>query len=1249
MPNMDFRHLYLLGPTRVDHTQNPHVDVGESADHDVPRFRSQRTVALLGYLVAESRSVARGFLATLFWPDEEPSKGLANLSRELHNLAKILPDCLESDRRAVAFVPSASTLIDLYLILELMEQEQWEKAVNLLGGEFLEGIYLDDNLDFERWLFDERERWRVHAEKVLSYMVKEHMGRGRYSDSLIYARRLLRFSPWNEEAHRQVMKLLAWTGQRVAALRQFEMCKQRLWEELGVEPAEETLTLYQQINAHELDIPPKLPAFLTRQPPKRKPERPYFVARERELAQMDSFLDAALDGEGQMIFVTGGPGRGKTTQMEAFARRSMEAHPKLLVASGNCNAYSGVGDPFLPFRDVMAMLTGDVEARWDAGTIARDHAQRLWSALPLVVRTLLVHGPHLIDVLVPGASLLTRVKIADQVTPSYFSQLTKLVNRQEIGSQDVEQSHIFQQVTNVLRGVSMEKPLLLILDDFQWADAASIGLLFHLGQRLIKAASKVLIVCAYRPEEVTIGRSGQRHPLTKVLSELKRAHGDTRIVLGPDMGARNREFVDAILDAEPNRLVESFRSTLYQRTEGHPLFTVELLSTMKDRGELVKDENGFWIEGSTLNWGLLPARVEAVIEERIDRLNPELQETLAIVSVEGEVFTAQVVAKVQDKAEIAVLESLTRELERRHKLIKELEEKRTSRGTYTRYRFGHILFREYIYTRLGLGERRLLHGEVANTLEKLYEGHLDEIAVQLGYHFENAEQYSRALPYVTRAAERAARIHANDEAAAHYSKAIELAANVTTDTVSLTRLHRERGVVYETLGDFDNAIRDFEQALQLALPSGDSQDQWRIMIDLGKVWASRDYQRTRAYFEQALELARSIDDPAKVARSLNWMGNWYVNAEDSVKAVACHRKALTIFDELRDRQGLAITLDLLGTASQLAGNMSASVGYYDQAIVYFRALDDRLRLISSLIGKGTIASTMIMLATVPARSPPDAVRDIEEAIRLNEEIHSPQQEAWANWSLGLVRTVSGQFGGALEVLQNSLIVAIDLGHLEWEVSNRFALGTLYAEMFAPKRAQRELEQSLELCRGLQSQHWINSVSGTLAAAYNLLGDSENALACLQNVLSPQTSMDTMGKRYCWARRAELALFQGDPVLALKITEELTASALGLSPGGVITFLWQLKAEAFAALGRTDKAEHLLQVAISNARALEERFLLWRVHASLGRLYRATDRKKYAWREFSLAGELVQELADTIQDKALKSNFLECAHKTIEVR
>ena len=113
------------------------------------------------------------------------------------------------------------------------------------------------------------------------------------------------------------------------------------------------------------------------------------MARQREVARLDRFLRSALAGQGRVAFVVGEAGSGKTALVSEFARRAQEAEPELVVAVGNCNAHTGIGDPYIPFREILELLTGDVEARWAAGAISRAHARRLWAALPLAARALL--------------------------------------------------------------------------------------------------------------------------------------------------------------------------------------------------------------------------------------------------------------------------------------------------------------------------------------------------------------------------------------------------------------------------------------------------------------------------------------------------------------------------------------------------------------------------------------------------------------------------------------------------------------------------------------------------------------------------------------------------------------------------------------------------------------------------------------------------------------------------------------------
>jgi len=341
------------------------------------------------------------------------------------------------------------------------------------------------------------------------------------------------------------------------------------------------------------------------------------VAREQELAKLDKFLDLALSrkalagGKGQMVFITGEAGSGKTTLIRAFEQFAQKRHADLIVARGKCDAHTGIGDPYLPFRDILGMLTGEVEAMWAAGAITKEHATRLWNFLPLSMQALVDAGPNLIGTFVSGEALIKRAVAFTSSRASWLTHLKKQVEGKT--ASHLQQSDLFKQFTTVLQTLSRRQPLLMILDDLQWADAGSISLLFHLGRRIER--DRILIVGTYRPTEVALGRSGERHPLASVINEFKGIFGDFKIELDQAAG---RHFINAFIDTEPNRVSASFRDTLFQQTEGHALFTVELLRDMQEQGVLVRDEEGRWIEGPALNWKTLPARVDAVVGERIE-------------------------------------------------------------------------------------------------------------------------------------------------------------------------------------------------------------------------------------------------------------------------------------------------------------------------------------------------------------------------------------------------------------------------------------------------------------------------------------------------------------------------------------------------------------------------------------------------------------------------------------------------------
>jgi len=1241
-------------------------------------FETEKARALLAHLALEAeRPHQRDSLAELLWPERSQGAARANLRHTLAGLRRVIgetaaplsahgdtpPPFLLASRLTLQFNRASDALVDAQAFVALLRSPQssespslasLEEAVRLYRGPLLEDLSVTHSADFEEWLLLNREHFRRLALDAMRRLGEGYEEAGDFGSALPHACRRAEIEPYDEDAQRQVMRLLALAGQRNAALTQYEACRGILAGELGVTLAAETVELGLRIragdlenprSAAELQAPAHAPAFANEGPEEAKPS--LFVARERELANLASFLDQALQGGGRIAFVTGGPGQGKTALLGEFARRAMAADPGLLVAQGDCSDIGGVADPYLPFRGVMRMLTGDVESRCLAGTISRDHARRLWGAQPVVMPTLITGGSGLIGPILAGEPLLARANCTLPGRPDWLERLRALVARARISSAGLEQTFLFEQYAEVLQAVARQQPLLLLLDDLQWADSASVGLLFYLGRQIFAGANRILIVCAYRPEEVALGRGAEPHPLEKVLDEFRRTFGDVWVDLDTSGQREGRAFVDAFLDSERNRLGSKFRAALFKRTAGHPLFTVELLRAMQERGDLLRDAgaDGAWIVGPDLNWDELPPRVEAVIQTRIGRLDPELREMVNYASVEGDTFTAQVVAAVLDTGEKPLLRALQR-LERL-RLIKEVGEAQAGTGPTARYQFSHILIREYLYRNLSHGARRLLHGQIARALECLYQERLGEIAIQLAHHYYAAANTVQSFRYSIMAAENAARAYANQEAITLYSRAIALSPELPLEAVAASELYRGRGRAYETLGDFENARADHEMALRIARTAGESRLEWRALLDLAELWTSRDYSQSRQLIDQALALAQAQNEPALLAGSLNWVGNWYANAENPGVALRYHQEALEIFERSGAAAEQAGTLDRLGLASMLSGDLTAAIRYYDRAVSLFRELGDLAGLAASLTGRGLAGSGAYLWRTVASPSVPANGRlDLEEALQIARDTAAPSATAWALWSLSVWYTGQGEFGQALKTGHEAVAVASAVGHREWSVGTRSVLGTLYLELLAPEAARPYLQQAQALVQALRSQHWVHYIAAGLAATWWLLGEPAQALACLATVVSPELGMDSLHKRTCWGRRAELALCQGDPALALEITNRLILSVPGLSPGRVVSYLWELKGEALTALGRVEDAHAVLAAALENARASGERFHLWRIHASLGRLCAAANRPLEAGREFDVARELISDLATTVPGQGLREDFLQRARSMV---
>jgi tetratricopeptide (TPR) repeat protein len=538
-----------------------------------------------------------------------------------------------------------------------------------------------------------------------------------------------------------------------------------------------------------------------------------FVAREEELTRLHGFLGQAMNAGGSICFVTGEPGAGKSTLLEEFSRRASLEYPDLVFAAGDCNPQTGTVDPYLPFREIMSDLTGAEEP-------PNDKQGRSNGFFQAAARMLAEHGPDLIDIFVPGGAIVTRVgaQAANKIRSRKHVQLESQAGNLLKTDGDLEQTHLLEQYTNVILALAEEQALVLLIDDLHWADEASITLLFHLSRRL--GSARVFIIGAYRAHEITLGRNGERHPLEPTLNELKRYHGDIWIDLGDIQADAKRQFVDQLLDAECNVNDEAFRTALFERTHGHALFTIEMVQYLKESNYLLVDDLGQWQVSPDLRWDGLPARVEGVISERIDRLDPEQQELLTSASIVGESFAAEIPASMLKLDLRAVVRSLSGALSKSHALVKAEGFDRTGGRRMSVYRFKHNLIHKYFYQSTDEIERGFLHEEAAIAMETSYGEESAVVAVQLARHYLKAEIAEKSIKYLLLAAHQARSAYAHKEALSHGRKALEILGNSSSGELSAqwvkdtnTEIYTLLGKVLERSGEFEAARKEFEKAL----------------------------------------------------------------------------------------------------------------------------------------------------------------------------------------------------------------------------------------------------------------------------------------------------------------------------------------------------------------------------------------------------------------------------------------------------
>jgi DNA-binding winged helix-turn-helix (wHTH) protein len=502
------------------------------------------------------------------------------------------------------------------------------------------------------------------------------------------------------------------------------------------------------------------------------------VARGAELDVLDLALHCARDGRRAVVFLTGDPGIGKTSLVDAFIERSRAA--SLVVARGACVEQYGGGEAFLPILEAL-------------GNLCRARGGER------VIETLMRHAPTWLAQM-PGL-----------VPPARFEELQRRVT-------GAAQARMLREIIEALEALAAEAPVLLTLDDLQWSDPSTLDFVAMLAHR--REPARIVVVATYRASELLPGS-----PLARVTDELVAHRQATCVHLQPF----DEQAVAAYLAKrfQNHRFPGELTTTIHRTTGGNPLFVVTILEDLASRELIAKTDEGWTLTTEMERVAAQrPDSIRRLIDTQIDRLGTTEQRILEAASVAGATFTADAVAHALD-AQVDEIDASCEALAEERRLLQLLGTETWPNGTiHTQYGFRHALFQDAARARTPSSLARLWHRRIAERLEAAHAGSEEEIAAELALHFVEARAFVKAAPYSIMAAEREAKRHAHREARAHLERANVLMAKLPHEHGTQMLEYRVASGLARCIFVTDGLtapgyVRAIDRAVQLATSIGD--------------------------------------------------------------------------------------------------------------------------------------------------------------------------------------------------------------------------------------------------------------------------------------------------------------------------------------------------------------------------------------------------------------------------------------------
>jgi predicted ATPase len=374
------------------------------------------------------------------------------------------------------------------------------------------------------------------------------------------------------------------------------------------------------------------------------------------------------------------------------------------------------------------------------------------------------------------------------------------------------------------------RPQVAVYEDGHWMDQATEEYLLFTADSI--PTSRVLRLLTYR--------TGYVHPFGE-----RTYH--TRIALNTLSTEHSVEVAQALLATES--LPEELKALIVRKAEGNPFFVEEMVKSLLEVGALRRAGEGY-VLAKRLDEIFVPDTIQDVIMARIDRLEEAPKRTLQLASVIGREFTRRLLDRIAD------IRAQTEEVLRDLKAIELIYEK--SLFPELAYMFKHALTHEVAYGSLLVQRRKELHYLIALGIEEMYADRLTEQYEVLGYHFSKGEQWTKALEYLLKAAEKAAKGFATREAITLYDQALEVVGQLSgaVDTKTVIAIHRDKATLYAVLSDFERTREEGERLLALAYQSGDRAGEGAALAGMGFAsFRAHDFGAALAYAHRAIEVA----------------------------------------------------------------------------------------------------------------------------------------------------------------------------------------------------------------------------------------------------------------------------------------------------------------------------------------------------------------------------------------------------------